>query len=72
MPEEMTVADVVAELQLTNSQLQVLTEEVQAMKEYNWDVGNSIGICTCLLFVLALFAVRNLVMSWVKRGVKDV
>lgn len=72
MPEEMTLADVVAELQQTNAYLETLTEEVVSVKEYNWDVGNSIGICICLLFVVALFAVRNLILSFAKKGVKDV
>lgn len=72
MPEEMTLADVVAELQQTNAHLETLTEELVSVKECNWDVGDSIGICICLLFAVALFAARNLILSYVKRGVKDV
>lgn len=72
MPEEVTLADVVAELQQTNAHLETLTEEVVSVKEYNWDVGNSVGICTCLLFVVAVFTVRNLILSFTKKGVKDV
>lgn len=72
MPEELTIADVVAELQQTNVHLETLTNEVVSVKEYNWDVGNSVGICTCLLFIVALLTARDLIMSWTKKGVKDV
>lgn len=64
--------NVVLELQQISTQLETMTAEVQTIKDSSLAIGNALGMVVCMLFIVAVFTVRNLILSWTKRGVKDV
>lgn len=60
---------VISELQMARQQNETIIENQETI---NATVQNGVLSCGMFLMVIAGLAVRNMILSWTKRGVKDV
>lgn len=64
--------DILIELQTMNTHIETLIGVTEEYRDYVYDVRGNLGFCVCMLALLSLLGVRNIFLSWTKRGVKDV
>lgn len=64
--------DILLELQTMNTHIETLIEVTEEYRDSVNDIKVDFGFCVSMLALLALLGLRNIFLSWTKKGVKDV